>query len=178
MHCFQTRFVPFADGETDTDPKKGMVITMKKTTALRILSVSLLILLAVFSLFGCANGASDADTEDSSAPIEDTTDIGGVIGQGEKSFELTIVYLNGDETVVTVRTDKETVGEALEDAQLISGENGAFGLYVKAVNGVVADYDVDGTYWAFYVNGEYAPLGVDQTKIEDGASYSFKIEKA
>ncbi len=28
MYCFQTRSVPFADGETDTDPKKGMVIIM------------------------------------------------------------------------------------------------------------------------------------------------------
>ena len=40
-----------------------------------------------------------------------------------------------------------------------------------------ADYDVDQTYWAFYVNGEYASTGVDSTKIEEGAAYSFKVEK-
>ncbi len=32
MHCFQTRFVPFADGDTDTNPKKGLTITMRRKT--------------------------------------------------------------------------------------------------------------------------------------------------
>lgn len=45
------------------------------------------------------------------------------------------------------------------------------------VNGIIADYDVDKTYWAFYINGEYAMSGVDTTKIEEGAAYSLKVEK-
>ena len=59
---------------------------------------------------------------------------------------------------------------------LISGEEGEYGLYVKTVNGVTADFDADGVYWAFYINDEYAQTSVDMTKIEDGASYSFRIE--
>ena len=43
--------------------------------------------------------------------------------------------------------------------------------------GITADYDVDQTYWAFYVNGEYAMTGVDSTAIEEGVAYSLKIEK-
>ena len=45
------------------------------------------------------------------------------------------------------------------------------------VNGIVADFDVDKTYWAFYVDGEYATSGVDTTEIETGKEYSFKVEK-
>ena len=53
--------------------------------------------------------------------------------------------------------------------------NQAMGLKEKIM--VFGDYDVDGTYWAFYVNGEYATSGVDTTTIKDGESYMFKVEK-
>ena len=49
--------------------------------------------------------------------------------------------------------------------------------YVKEVNGIIADYDVDGTYWAFYIDGEYASAGVDSTEITEGSIYMFKVEK-
>ena len=47
----------------------------------------------------------------------------------------------------------------------------------KTVNGITADYDVDQTYWAFYVDGEYAMTGVDATDIVEGSQYMFKVEK-
>ena len=100
-----------------------------------------------------------------------------VLGEGENQFLFTVVDKEGIETVFEIHTDKEIVGEALLDLGLIDGENGEFGLYVKTVNGIVADYEVDSTYWAFYVNGEYAMSGVDSTKIEEGSSYTFKVEK-
>ena len=59
---------------------------------------------------------------------------------------------------------------------LIDGEVGEFGLYVKTVNGITADYDKDGKYWAFYINGEYAQPGVDSIEITEGDSYSFQVE--
>ena len=70
-----------------------------------------------------------------------------------------------------------TVGAALLSLGLIAGEDSEYGLYVKTVNGETADYDVDGTYWAFYVNGEYAMTGVDATTLEAGAIYAFRVEK-
>ena len=76
-----------------------------------------------------------------------------------------------------IHTDKEIVGEALLDLELIAGDDGEFGLYVKTVNGITADYDVNKTYWAFYINGEYGMTGVDATDIEAGATYTFKVEK-
>ena len=68
------------------------------------------------------------------------------------------------------------VGEALQELNLIDGEEGEYGLFVKTVNGITADYDTDGVYWAFYVNGEYATSGVDVTQITEGDSYALKVE--
>ena len=69
------------------------------------------------------------------------------------------------------------MGDALTELGLIAGEESDYGLYVKTVNGVTLDYDADGAYWAFYVNGEYAQTGVDATTITEGDAYSFKAEK-
>lgn len=137
----------------------------------------------VFAVAAC--GESDVPTSEvqttetvqmaetaQSAEVEVTA-----VGEGSTKFAFTVVDKDGNATAFEVSTDKETVGEALLDAKLIEGEEGAYGLYVKKVNGIVADYDVDQTYWAFYVDGEYAMSGVDVTKIEEGKTYTFKVEK-
>ncbi len=138
----------------------------------RCLKLEILIL-AVVLLFGIA-GCKGADkTDNSSATITSQTDI----GEGEKEFTFT-VEADGEKKVYSVNTDKETVGEALLELKLISGEQGDYGLYVKEVDGISADYDKDKAYWAFYVNGEYATSGVDKTEIKEGESYAFKKEKS
>ncbi len=93
------------------------------------------------------------------------------------TFKFVVVDADGNETPFEITTEKATVGEALLDEGLIEGTDSAYGLYVTKVNGIEANYDVDGTYWAFYINGEYAMTGVDSTNVEDGATYSFKVEK-
>ncbi len=100
-----------------------------------------------------------------------------ILGEGEKKFAFIVVDSEKNETVFAIQTDKETVGEALLELELISGEEGDYGLYVKAVNGITADYDKHGTYWAFYINDEYATSGVDKTIITEGDTYTFKVEK-
>ncbi|MBQ9428971.1 MAG: DUF4430 domain-containing protein [Clostridia bacterium] len=99
------------------------------------------------------------------------------VGVGQTAFTFTVVDADGNTTAFTVRTDKQTVGEALTDAGLIAGDVGAYGLYVKTVNGIRADYEKDGCYWAFYIDGEMAMTGVDSTDVVAGSTYTFKIEK-
>lgn len=98
--------------------------------------------------------------------------------EGAETVEFTFVAvdLEGKETTFQITTHKTLVGEALVDEGLIVGEEGPYGLYVKTVNGITLDYDTDGKYWAFYVDGEYAMTGVDQTEIVPGATYTFKAE--
>ena len=93
------------------------------------------------------------------------------------TFTLKVVDLEGNETVEIIKTKKWTVGAALLAEGIITGEEGQYGLYIKTVNGITADYDVDQTYWAFYIGDEYAMTGVDKTDITDGATYTLKIEK-
>lgn len=107
-------------------------------------------------------------------PVED----GAELGEGGTRFALTITDGDGAQTHVTVNTDAATVGEALEELGLIQGEEGAYGLYVEMVNGITADYDADRTYWAFYINGDYAMTGVDATELVPGDSYELRVERA
>ncbi len=77
----------------------------------------------------------------------------------------------------SAQEDDSVLGTGDTVFSLIEGEEGEYGLYVKTVNGITADYDEDGTYWAFYINGEYAQTGVDATPVAEGETYSFKVEK-
>ncbi len=99
------------------------------------------------------------------------------VGTGQTAFTLEVTDGDGKTTVMTVRTDEKTVGDALGKEKLITWADGAFGKYIKSVLGTTADYDADGTYWAFYVDGVYAMTGVDATAITPGATYQLKIEK-
>ncbi len=92
------------------------------------------------------------------------------------SFQVVVTDLEGTETTFDITTDKATVGEALLAEGLIEGEQGEYGLYVTTVNGISLDWDKDQKYWAFYIDGEYALTGVDQTDVTEGAVYSFVPE--
>lgn len=101
-----------------------------------------------------------------------------MVGCGQKdSGVVNGVAKDGGKVTFTVKTDADTVGKALLDQGVIAGEDSSYGLYVKTVNGITLDYDTDGMYWAFYINGEYAQTGVDATGVEDGAVYAFRAEK-
>ncbi len=95
----------------------------------------------------------------------------------ERQFTLLVVDKEGTETSFSIKTTKGTVGDALVAEGLLEGTEGQYVLYVEKVNGIVADYNTDGTYWAFYINGKLAPTGVDLTNVEDGATYMLKVEK-
>ena len=134
----------------------------------KILTMLLIMTMAV-SVIACGK-KEEVSTE--TTVYED----GAVIGEGSKSFEFTVVNMAGEEATFEVKTDEDTVGAALLENNMIAGEDGDYGLYVKTVNGETVDYDKDGKYWAFYINGEYGMTGVDATDIVEGDYYAFKAE--
>ncbi len=105
------------------------------------------------------------------------TEIAASYGQGETSFTFCVSDKEGKELYYTINTDKATVGEALMELELIGGDEGPYGLYVKTVNGITLDYDTDGMYWAFYIGTEMAPTGVDMTDIVNGETYRLVATK-
>lgn len=157
---------------------------MTKKISKKLLSLilsTMLIVAMAFSMTACGgNNTNVPNTEVESQMTEteqDSNDTETVLGEGQMVFTFLVVDGEGNETAFEIHTDKTVVGDALLELDLIEGEVGDYGLYVKVVNGITADYDVDQTYWAFYVDGEYAMTGVDATEIEEGATYSFKVEK-
>ena len=154
---------------------------MKMTRSKKALSFILcIVLIAAIALFTTAcndNKTNDTPTTTENAVSTTEPPKATVLGKGETKFNFTVTDLEGNETAFEINTDKKTVGEALLDLELIAGEDGQYGLYVKTVNGITLDYDKDGAYWAFYANGEYATSGVDTTDIVAGTTYTFKAEK-
>ncbi len=164
---------------------------MKKTTCVRLLSLILCLVLIrnAALLTGCTGSEKETPEGDitptsvTEAVSEDKSSHSNAdgkiakLGEGETVFSLTVTDGKGNDTAFEISTDKTTVGDALLDLGLIEGDDGPYGLYVKRVNGIFAEYETTGTYWAFYVNGEYAVSGVDTTKIVPGDTYQLKIEK-
>lgn len=136
---------------------------------------SLLLCMMLIVAMALTAGCGGKKQENTTSAVQEVST--SVLGEGTTQFTFTVVDGEGKETAFEIHTDKTTVGEALLELGLIAGEEGAYGLYVKTVNGITADYDVDQTYWTFYVNGEYGMTGVDATDIAAGATYTFKVEK-
>ena len=130
-----------------------------------------LILVTVISLASCF---AKTETEQLWADALYTVDT--ELGEGAKTVSVTVEA--GEKSIVfTIKTDAEILGDALIAHNLIEGEVGQFGLYVKKVNGMLADYDVNQTSWGFYCGGEYMMTGVDLTPIADGDSYELVLSR-
>lgn len=150
-------------------------LRMRKT--LKSAVACLLLLAAVFSLAGCdlvdklsGNTVDKAGRWADAIYRKDTE-----LGNGSKTV-LVEVKVDEKSVTFTINTDREFLGDALMDHKLLEGEDSAYGLYVKKVNGILADYDVDQTYWGLYKNGEYSLTGVDTTPISDGEHYELVCE--
>lgn len=140
---------------------------MKRFTKITTLVLAFIFIL---SLAACSS-RPDSPVWETAQYTSDTT-----LGNGSKTLEIEV---KADDYLIkfTIKTDKTTVGDALLEHKLIDGEQGAYGMYVKQVNGITADYDADKSYWAFYINDEYAMTGVDATDIKEGDKYKLEYVK-
>lgn len=138
--------------------------TIKSTLAI------ILALIFVFALVSC-NTVEKTGVWENATYRKDTE-----FGEGSKTV-MVEVKAEDQSVIFTIKTDENTVGAALLENELIAGEEGQYGLYVKVVNGITADYDIDQSYWAFYIDGEYAMSGVDTTEITEGAKYQLVYTK-
>lgn len=93
---------------------------------------------------------------------------------GSKSITIEVVMADETSTVYELDTDAQYLIEAMNEADGLTfeGEEGIYGMSVSTVNGIRADYTLDGAYWGFYVNDEYCNYGVSQQPVEDGDVFS------
>lgn len=131
--------------------------------------LNLLLMLLVFTshmFVSCQKEEVEVDVLwQDAAYLESTT-----LGEGEKKIEVEVE--TGEKKITfTILTDAENLADALKEHSLIEGEDSEYGIYIKKVNNILADYDIDGYYWSLLKNGEYLMSGADSTEIADGEHY-------
>ena len=121
----------------------------------------LLSLLIVLSIFGCTKQ-------------EDTT------VTGQKTIKIAVFDKNNAAMFEKdVTTDKEYLVEVLEDlakdgSLTVQLEDSQYGKYIDAFNGVKQENNY---YWNYYVNDDYASVGISECVLKQGDVYTFKLEK-
>lgn len=155
-----------------------------KTKVLSLVLALVMCLSLTTALCGCNNadkGATASQVE-TVMPTEDprwknatyTEDV--TLGEGAITIDVEIKA--GEKAItVTINTDAENLEDALLGAELVEGEDGAYGLYIKTVNGILADYDVSKSYWAMYKDGEYLTNSAKETTITSGDHYELIYTK-
>lgn len=98
--------------------------------------------------------------------------------EGTKQFTVEVVDDAGKSKMYEATTDVEFLRDALEelDGFSIEGEESEYGLFVKTINGVTADYDANGAYWSFYVNDGYCNNGIETQPVNDGDAFRIVYE--
>lgn len=114
----------------------------------------LLVLTMVLTMAACGLGESSGDTN----------------GDGLVQFSVIVVHGDKSEEIFLYEVQPGKLGKTLEEKGLISSEGADAGMF-HTVDGEKADWNVNKSYWAFYINNEYALKGIYDTNIEDGQNY-------
>lgn len=80
------------------------------------------------------------------------------------------IYNKNVETEETYLID---VLKNLEDLNMITEET-EYGEYITSIMNIEQG---DNYYWSYYIDDQYATVGVSNCQIENGKTYNFKIEK-
>ena len=122
-----------------------MLKNKKTLIAIIVLVVLVLALLAVWHFFGPQSN----------------------VFHGEKTITVTVYHKDGNPKDFTITTKSEYLRGALDEQRLVAGEEGEFGLFVKAVDGETAN-DSNEEWWCLTKGGGFVSTSVDETPIQDG----------
>ena len=141
-----------------------------KTNFKKFLSLTLIFALVAalaLSLAGCAKEETkkdDAQTE--------------VVETGTVKVTVEVVDNEENSTEYEISLPKgSTLWDALESKSLAEASDSEYGKFIHTVNGLRADYDLDGAYWALYKDGEYLMTGASDTDIKDGDHFELTYTK-
>ncbi len=140
---------------------------MKKS--IKLISVILLVIALLLCFASCIPESSTNDSVTQEGPwanaiyTEDAT-------VGDKYTVKVEIEINGHSVTLTVKTDKETLGEALYEKGIINDPS-----FFDTCNGIKADWNTDKAYWAFYVNGAIAQYGIGDEKASTSSTDTYKL---
>ena len=87
--------------------------------------------------------------------------------KGEKEIEVTVIHADSSE---------EVFRKVLLDKKLISGEEGAYGLFILTVAGETAD-DSKQQWWCITKGGEMVNTAIETTPIQDGDKFELILKE-
>jgi len=91
-----------------------------------------------------------------------------------KEITVQVIHADGAETLWEISTDSENLRGALEEQDLIAGDDSGATLFVTTVDGYTAD-SANEEWWCFTKGGEQMMTGVDDTIIADGDKYEITL---
>lgn len=96
---------------------------------------------------------------------------------GSKAITLEVLNQENQTLEYQVHTDAEFLRQAMEEAKdfTFDGEEGDYGFTLYTINGETHNWNVDGSCWSVYVNGEYGRYGIDSQPVKDGDVYRFEF---
>lgn len=121
--------------------KKGLIITLS------------VILVAIISVFGALLAMNKLDFQ-----------------KGDKDITVTVVYEDKSQKEFEISTDAENLGDALLEKGLVTEAEHKAGFY-SYIDGVRADYTLDGAWWCVTKGGEMTTVGANELPIADGDSF-------
>ena len=96
---------------------------------------------------------------------------------GTKNVTVVIVHKDGTQKELPFTTDHENLAALLLEKELVTGyESEEYGFTIESVDGVTADWAVDGAYWALYEGEEYATASAAGILLTDGGVYKLIYE--
>lgn len=98
---------------------------------------------------------------------------------GAKEITIEVINSANESMVYELKTDAEFLRQAMDEAEGLTydGTEDQYGIMISTINGEVADYNVNGAYWGFYVNDTYCNYGIDTQPVADGDAFIIKYEK-
>ena len=123
----------------------------------KIIAVGAIVLAALIVVFGIVYFMTKPDTQ-----------------SGSKQITVSVIFADSTEKTHEISTDAEYLRGALEEKNLISGDESEFGLFVTTVDGVTVDSSKE-EWWCFTKGGESLMSGVDTTPIADGDSFEITL---
>jgi len=92
-----------------------------------------------------------------------------------KNFTVIVVHSDGTEKTFTYGTNADYLGPVLVEKGLVV-ESDSPGLF-NIVDGETADWNVDQSYWSFYIGEEMAMYGMNDAVIHDGDVFKLVYTK-
>lgn len=94
--------------------------------------------------------------------------------EGNKEIIIQVIVPDEETKEFTINTDAETLKEALDEKELIGGEESAYGFLINEVNGRKIDESKE-EWWSISKNGEFSMYGVSDIKIQDKDKYELTL---